>query len=202
MALPYLLAMVAMVLLGMSSDRSGERVWPCRGLRRFAGALGMLGAVLLSRARAGDRVASAWPRCGIYAALAVFWTLPTAILRGTAAAGGLALLNSFSNLGGFFGPDLMGWAEAADRQLTRWAWMLLAGMLVLAGVSRDADRAGVFPDGKVMSCDRRDVSRSDHGRRSTPCGAKLLPTISHASRRCRDSREAGVPARSASGRAR
>ena len=47
----------------------------------------------------------------------MFWTLPTAILRGTAAAGGLALLNSFANLGGFFGPDLMGWLKQADRHL-------------------------------------------------------------------------------------
>ena len=48
---------------------------------------------------------------GIYAALAVFWTLPASLLRGTAAAAGLALLNSFSNLGGFFGPTVMGWAK-------------------------------------------------------------------------------------------
>jgi ACS family tartrate transporter-like MFS transporter len=45
------------------------------------------------------------------ASLAVFWTLPAALLRGTAAAAGLALLNSFSNLGGFFGPSIMGWLK-------------------------------------------------------------------------------------------
>jgi len=64
----------------------------------------------------------------------VFWTLPSSLLRGTAAAGGLALLNSFSNLGGFFGPYLMGWAKQATGNFTLGI-LLLSGMLVLAGVS-------------------------------------------------------------------
>ena len=105
-ALPYIVAMIAMVGLGISSDRSGERVRHVAGAA-LAGALGLLGAALLHGSVAiilSFCLASA----GIYAALAVFWTLPTTILRGMAAAGGLALLNSFSNLGGFFGPDLMG----------------------------------------------------------------------------------------------
>jgi ACS family tartrate transporter-like MFS transporter len=70
---------------------------------------------------------------GIYGALAVFWTLPTVILRGMAAAGGLALLNSFSNLGGFFGPTLMGWLKQVTGTYTL-GMLLLAAMLVLAGI--------------------------------------------------------------------
>ena len=64
--------------------------------------------------------------CGIYAALAVFWTLPSSLLRGTAAAAGLALLNSFSNLGGFFGPFLMGWAGMTTPATITLGMMLLA----------------------------------------------------------------------------
>ena len=41
---------------------------------------------------------------GIYSSLPLFWTLPTAILTGTAAAGGIALINSIGNLSGFVGP--------------------------------------------------------------------------------------------------
>ena len=107
-----------MVLLGYSSDRSGDRVWHVAGAA-FAGALGLVGAVLTHNpvlVMASFCLAG----CGIYGALAVFWTLPTAILRGMAAAGGLALLNSFSNLGGFFGPTLMGWLKE-PQALTRWA---------------------------------------------------------------------------------
>jgi ACS family tartrate transporter-like MFS transporter len=131
-ALPYLLAMGAMVGLGASSDRSGERAGHV-AFGAVAGALGMVGAVLLTN-HAAIIVALCVACCGIYAALAVFWTLPTSLLRGTAAAGGLALLNSFSNLGGFFGPYLMGWARQATGNFTL-GMVLLSGMLVLAACS-------------------------------------------------------------------
>jgi ACS family tartrate transporter-like MFS transporter len=93
----------------------------------------MAGAVLLVN-HAAIITALCVACCGIYAALAVFWTLPASMLRGTAAAAGLALLNSFSNLGGFFGPYLMGWARQTTGNFTL-GMLLLAGMLVLAGIS-------------------------------------------------------------------
>jgi ACS family tartrate transporter-like MFS transporter len=131
-ALPYVLAMVAMVLVGMSSDRSGERVFHVAGSALVA-ALGLVGAALLS-----GPVAVIASFClasiGIYAALAVFWTLPTAILRGMAAAGGLALLNSFANLGGYFGPGLMGWLKELTGNYTL-GLLVLAGWELLAGIS-------------------------------------------------------------------
>jgi ACS family tartrate transporter-like MFS transporter len=131
-ALPYLLSMGAMVALGWFSDRSGERAGHV-AFGAFAGAAGMAGAVLLSNHAA--IFASLCVACsGIYAALAVFWTLPSSLLCGTAAAAGLALLNSFSNLGGFFGPYLMGWARQTTGNYTL-GMMVLAGMLVLAGFS-------------------------------------------------------------------
>ncbi|MBW8708183.1 MAG: MFS transporter [Alphaproteobacteria bacterium] len=131
-ALPYLLAMGAMVALGWSSDKSGERAGHV-AFGAMAGAAGMLGAVLFT-SHALIILSLCLACCGIYAALAVFWTLPSALLRGTAAAGGLALLNSFSNLGGYFGPFLMGWAkqETGNYML---GMALLSAMLVLAAVS-------------------------------------------------------------------
>ena len=93
----------------------------------------MLGAVLFTHH--GLVIASLCVACcGIYAALAVFWTLPSALLRGAAAAGGLALLNSFSNLGGFYGPYLMGWARQTTGDFVL-GMTLLSAMLVVAGVS-------------------------------------------------------------------
>jgi MFS transporter, ACS family, tartrate transporter len=131
-ALPYLLAMGAMVALGASSDRSGERAGHV-AFGAFAGVAGMLGAVWFA-SHALIILSLCIACCGIYAALAVFWTLPASMLRGTAAAGGLALLNSFSNLGGFFGPYLMGWAKQQTGNYTL-GMTLLSGMLVIAGVS-------------------------------------------------------------------
>jgi hypothetical protein len=96
-------------------------------------AAGLLGAAFL-RQPVAVMLALCVASAGIYSALAVFWTLPTAILRGLAAAGGLALLNSFANLGGYFGPDLMGWAKQATGDFTL-GLCLLAGMETLAAVS-------------------------------------------------------------------
>jgi len=45
---------------------------------------------------------------GIWSAVPVFWSLPTAFLTGTAAAGAIALINSFGNLAGFVGPLVIG----------------------------------------------------------------------------------------------
>ena len=131
-ALPYLLAMGAMVGLGISSDRSGNRAGHV-AFAALAAAVGMAGC-----ARCDSPVAVlaclCLATCGIYAALAVFWTLPSSLLRGTAAAAGLALLNSFSNLGGFFGPTLMGWARQQTGSFDLGLYVLTA-TLVLAAVA-------------------------------------------------------------------
>jgi ACS family tartrate transporter-like MFS transporter len=131
-ALPYLLAMGAMVALGWMSDRGGNRAGPV-ALASLLAALGVVGATTAS-ANWVIITSLCLAVCGIYAALAVFWTLPTSLLRGTAAAAGLALLNSFSNLGGFFGPIVMGWAK---QQTGTYAAGLLvtAAMLVIGAIS-------------------------------------------------------------------
>jgi MFS transporter, ACS family, tartrate transporter len=131
-ALPYIAAMIAMVGLGLSSDRRGERAGHV-ALASFAGAFGLLGAVLFHQP-ALVIASFCLAASGIYGALAVFWTLPTAILRGLAAAGGLALLNSVSNLGGFFGPTLMGYLKQTTGTYTL-GMSLLAAMLVFAGLA-------------------------------------------------------------------
>jgi ACS family tartrate transporter-like MFS transporter len=85
-ALPYLLAAVAMVLLGYSSDRTGERPKHVAGAA-FVAALGMMAAVWFGNH--GLIIAAVCvATSAIYAALAVFWTLPSSLLRGTAAAAG------------------------------------------------------------------------------------------------------------------
>ncbi len=64
---------------------------------------------------------------GIWGTLGPFWAIPTAFLRGTAAAGGIALVNSVGNVGGFIGPIVVGWIRDATGGFT-------AGLLTLAGV--------------------------------------------------------------------
>lgn len=127
-ALPHLCAILAMTLVGISSDRSGERRWHLAGsaLAAAAGwsmvAWGPSPAVALT----GLCVAQA----GMMSMLPVFWTLPTAFLSGTAAAGGIALINSVANIGGFFGASVLGryglWAMAA---ILLWGAILTAATI-------------------------------------------------------------------------
>jgi ACS family tartrate transporter-like MFS transporter len=70
---------------------------------------------------------------GFTSALGPFWTLPTTVLSGTAAAGGIALINSLGNLAGFAGPYLVGLVKDATGG---YAGALLAfALLMLAGAA-------------------------------------------------------------------
>ena len=130
-ALPYLVAAVAMVAIARHSDRTGERRWHV-ALSAFVGAAGLLASAL-----AQSPVLLVGAVCvaavGIWGALGTFWTLPTAFLSGTAAAGGIALINSVGNLGGFAGPYLVGLVRG-DSPGFLGALALLAGFLTLTGV--------------------------------------------------------------------
>jgi MFS transporter, ACS family, tartrate transporter len=72
----------------------------------------------------------------------VFWTLPTSLLTGAAAAGAVALINSLGNLGGFFGPSIVGWVkDLSDGSYT--IGMVVVAVGLMAGGSL-AVRLGRF----------------------------------------------------------
>jgi D-galactonate transporter len=110
-ALPTLAAAIAMVAWTRHSDRTRERPWHV-ALPAFAGCVGLTASAFVSDPVLST-VALSVALIGIYAAIATSWTLPSAFLTGTAAAGGLALINSIGNLGGFAGPYFVGWIKAA-----------------------------------------------------------------------------------------
>jgi nitrate/nitrite transporter NarK len=70
---------------------------------------------------------------GIYAAVSTFWSLPTAILTGTGAAAGPALVNSVGNLGGLAGPSIVGMIRQATGSFTA-ALLFLAAVVAFGGV--------------------------------------------------------------------
>ena len=125
-AIPYVSAAIGMVLIGSSSDRTGERRWhvavPC-----LIGATGFVLTVLAPQTPAAALTTLSIAAFGIWGTLGPFWTLPTAFLRGSAAAGGIALVNSIGNVGGFVGPFLMGWIREATGGFS-------AGLLTLAAI--------------------------------------------------------------------
>lgn len=105
-AIPYVFAAGAMVWWGRHSDHSGERP------RHIAAAYAVSAIGLTATAMMVDPIMTmvmlVIAAMGQASTGPTFWTLPTAMLSGTAAAGGIALINALGNLGGFFGPYLFG----------------------------------------------------------------------------------------------
>jgi len=126
-ACPYIICAFAMVAWARSSDARGERIWHVV-VAALLGALGLATAALM-HANVFSLVALTIAAIGIYAALVSIWTLPSSILGGTAAAGGIALINSLANLGGFVGPYVMGWLRQSTGGYETGMAVLAAGLL-------------------------------------------------------------------------
>ena len=126
-AIPYIAAAIAMVVVGAHSDRKQERCVHM-ALAALAGAVGLAVSTLVHTPIAG-LIGLSFAAMGIFSAIPVFWSLPTAFLSGTAAAGGIALINSLGNLGGFIGPYLIGRLRDATGDFAG-SLMTVAGLLV------------------------------------------------------------------------
>jgi D-galactonate transporter len=127
-AIPYGAAVVAMLLFGRSADKQRERRWHLV-VPMLLGAIGLIGS-----AQAGSNTGMAvafltLAAAGVLTSAPLFWSLPTAFLGGTAAAAGIAAINSVGNLAGFASPYLIGWLKDLT-QSTNSAMYVLAAVLV------------------------------------------------------------------------
>jgi len=146
-AVPYLFGTVAMILWARHSDATRERVkhvgFP---LLLTAVALGICGYMNNPYV---TMIALTVAAIGTFCTFGVFWTLPTAWLSGTAAAGAIALINSIGNLAGFGGPYLIGWVKETTGSTSTGLLVLavlplIGGLLVFLGVHETkAEFAGV-----------------------------------------------------------
>ena len=123
-AIPYVCGTVGMIYWGRHSDRTGERREHVALAALVAGA-GIVASTLIDDPT-GKMIALSLSGFGVFAVLPVFWTLPTTFLSGTAAAGGIAIINSIGNLSGFAGPFVMGKMKDATGSYT-------VGLLAVAG---------------------------------------------------------------------
>ena len=140
-AIPYLVASIAMVVVGAHSDRTGERRWHIAA-PALAGALGFAASAGTSHpvlALAGLSLAA----LGIWSALGPFWTLPPSFLAGSGAAGGIALINSVGNLGGFVGPYALGLLKEATGSFRAGLLLLAVALLVVAALALRLPRESV-----------------------------------------------------------
>jgi MFS transporter, ACS family, tartrate transporter len=125
-ALPFAVALAAMVLVGRASDRARER-------RRFvaacalATAAGLLVAIAFQRQTWTLVLGFTIAQMALRSLAGVFWALPPERLGAAAAATGIAAINAVGGIGGFVGPALVGALRDATGGYT-------GGLLVLTGV--------------------------------------------------------------------
>lgn len=131
-AIPYLVAALVQVFWCRHSDARGERRWhfaiPC-----FL----MAGGFTMSALSPSPYISFAGlilSAIGLMCAQPMFWTMPSTILTGTAAAGGIALINSIGNLGGFAGPYLVGWVAQATKNPALGLIVLTIALVIAAGL--------------------------------------------------------------------
>ena len=128
--IPWGCAAIAMVYWGSHSDRTGERRWhAAAGL--LVAICGLVMLALVGHAAIASIIALTLVTVGLLCWVATFWSLPTAFLSGTAAAAGIAWINSVGNLGGHFGPDLIGRIRAATGGASEAAFWALAAVALL-----------------------------------------------------------------------
>ena len=132
-AVPYVFATIGMLWIAHRSDKTQRRRWYL--VASLAGAMAgfALSAWLVIPwlAMAALSLAAA----GIWGCFGPFWALPTTMLRGTAAAGGIAIINSVGALGGFCGPYLMGLVSDATHSFHAALGTAAGLLLVAAGVA-------------------------------------------------------------------
>ncbi|HYT04435.1 MAG TPA: MFS transporter [Gemmatimonadales bacterium] len=143
-ALPYLAASVGMVLIARHADRTGEKrrhvAFPA-----FAAAAGLVLGALVQRYPVAAFLALCLSATGIWSTLGPFWSLPTTFLTGTAAAGGIALINSVGNIGGFVGPTVVGLLRERTHRFESGLLVLAAALLVAGALAlslREDSRPG------------------------------------------------------------
>ena len=141
--LPFLATAIAMVLIGMRSDRTGERRWHT-AIPAFVGAIALVAA--------GYGVLPWWwwhaSALGLVCAESMvgpFWAMATSRMAGLSAAAGIAVINSLANLGGYYGPDIIGFFRKLNGGF-RGGLLAIGATLAISGaialiVGRQPDRS-------------------------------------------------------------
>ena len=119
-------------MLRGEADRSGQRRLVA-SLTLVVSGLGIAASVTFASPLLGI-LALCFAASGFIAVQPVFWTFPGSFLAGSAAAGAIALINSFGALGGFIAPILKNWAEGAFHSPAAGLYLLALTTFVAAGL--------------------------------------------------------------------
>ncbi|HWT36143.1 MAG TPA: MFS transporter, partial [Paraburkholderia sp.] len=142
-AIPYVAAGIAMYVAGRSSDRTGERRYHC-AVPALTGALLLVASIFTQGNLFATLALLTAATAMMWMAYTVFWAMPGEYIKGPAAAGGIALINTIGLSGGFWGPAAIGWARTATGN-SHLALVVMACMPVIAGLLILASRQGSKP---------------------------------------------------------
>lgn len=132
-ALPWMVGAVGMLIVCWNSDRVVERRWHFMAcILVVAGAVAAIG--YLPSNWTLSIVLLSIMCVGYLSVTALFWTIPTAFLSGTAAAGGIALISSLGQVGGLTAPIVIGWVRGATGSLS-WGMYTVALVLIVGGLT-------------------------------------------------------------------
>jgi sugar phosphate permease len=115
-ALPYVGGAIGMVYMGRRSDRKRERRYHA-AIPALAAAALLAGSTLADGHLAVTLALLTLGTASLWMTYTVFWAMPSEYLKGPAAAGGIALINTIGLSGGFWGPAIIGWAKTATGSL-------------------------------------------------------------------------------------
>lgn len=133
-AIPYVVGLVSLLAVARSSDLRQERRWHLAGAC-VAAAIGLFLTGLLLNSAALGMVTLCVAVAGVMPLSALIMTRPTALLSGTVAAAGIAIVNSVGSIGGFVGPYLVGWVQSATGSFYGGLVALSLALVAAAAVS-------------------------------------------------------------------
>src|SRR6185312_808694 len=127
-AIPYIVTLVLMNVLGHSADRRREQHWHLV-VPALIGAAGFV--VAPTAPSVGVAIAAlSLAAAGAITCAPLFWSLPTAFLAGAGTAAGIAVVNSVGNLAGFVAPFVVGWAKDATGSAAVGMYAIAAMLVV------------------------------------------------------------------------
>jgi sugar phosphate permease len=126
---PYIAALIAMLLNGWHSDKTQERRWHS-AVPQFIAAVALFGLIALPVSTRMSLILFSM-LCSIYAFLPVFWAMPSEILGEQAAAAGVGMINAIGSAAGLAGPYLFGYLNSQTGSFS--SGLMLMMFLAIAG---------------------------------------------------------------------
>lgn len=130
-AIPYVPAAVVLFFWSRNATRHGTRTWHVAG-PAVIGGISIPLALYMNSSAATIAVITV-TACAVFAALPVFWSIPSRFLTGAVAAAGIALINTAGNIAGFAAAYITGWLKDFSGSYTL-SMFVVGGFMILSAV--------------------------------------------------------------------